>query len=381
MPGENPFFNVIDFGAKGDGRSDDAPAITAAIAAAAPASAPTGNTVYFPAGRYFVGSGVSLPPAVTLLGCGWNTPGSQVNTFAGSWIFTPAGANFSPVTVAGSGAAVRSLAFNVPDQSTSAPPVQAQPMLHVVANNALIEDIFLYNPYGGIFLDGAAQATIRRIWGQPVQYGIAIDRSQDTNYIDGLHFWPYWQPGSLPPAAYQLANGTAILLYRCDNPFISNVFAYNYNKGITLGNSQAGTPHKVHLFNADFDGCVTGIHVAAPGRAGYGATMQMANVTIQSPAGPGTPTGHGMWVEQVSSYAMVQASNIRISSSGGNAVRIDADNVMFYGENMSLENWRGNEGFRIASASSFAHLGIGCNFAGGGTPYAPEKQFRRVRLA
>ena len=40
-----------------------------------------------------------------------------------------------------------------------------------------------------------------------------------------------WQPRGLVPAAYQLANGTAIWLLRCDNPHISNVFAYNYNGG------------------------------------------------------------------------------------------------------------------------------------------------------
>jgi len=380
----SPLINVADYGAKGDAAADDTAAIAEAIAAAGPASAPTGNTVFLPAGRYRVTSGLSVPPGVTLLGCGWNTPGAQVNTFAGSWIFTPAGAGFSPITIAGSGGSVRNIAFNVPDQSTSGAPAAAQPMLHITGNNSMVEDILLYNPYGGIYIDGGAQAVVRRIFGQPVQYGIAVDRSQDTNYIDTVHFWPYWQPGSLPPAAYQLANGTAIALLRCDNPHISNVFAYNYNKGISLGSSAAGIPHKVHLFNADFDGCVTGVHIAAPGRAGLAATMQMANVSIQSPSGPGVPAGHGVWVEQVSAYAMVQAVNLRVSNSGQNAVRIDADNVTFFGENVSLENWRGTEGFRIASGSSFAHLGVGFNAtsgAPGGVPFAPGKQFRLAKLA
>ena len=49
MPGTSPFINVTDapFGAKGDGSTDDADAIRAAIAAAAPSpSSPSGNTVY-----------------------------------------------------------------------------------------------------------------------------------------------------------------------------------------------------------------------------------------------------------------------------------------------------------------------------------------------
>jgi hypothetical protein len=375
----SPFYNVLDYGATGDGTTDDTAAIAEAMTAAAPSSAPTGNTVYLPAGKYRVSSSLVVPPALTLMGAGWNTPGAQVNTFAGSWIFVEAGAGFSPVTVSGSGGAVRALGFNVPDQSTAGPPASAQPMVLVSANNALIEDICLYNPYGGIFINGGAQTAVRRIFGQPVQYGIIIDGSRDTNYIDTVHFWPYWQPTQTTVAAYQLANGIAIGLFRCDNPHFSNIFAFNYNKGLSLSSSSTGIPHKVHLMNADFDRCVTGIHVASPGSAGSAATIQMVNVTIQSPTGPGIPAGNGIWVEAAAAYAMVQALNVRVSNSGLNAVRIDADNVNFYGENISLENWRGNGGFYISSASSFAHLGVGCT--PGDAPYAPRSQFRRAQLA
>ena len=69
---------------------------------------------------------------------------------------------------------------------------------------------------------------------------------------------PFYLAAAWPGAGrLPLANGTAIWLLRCDNPHISNVFAYNYNRGIRLSSSPAGTPHKVHLQNADFDGCVT----------------------------------------------------------------------------------------------------------------------------
>ena len=94
-----------------------------------------------------------------------------------------------------------------------------------------------------------------RVFGQPIQFGIKIDNSKDTNYIDTVHFWVYWQDANTPESAYQLANGTAIGLFRCDNPLISNVFAYNYNVGLSLSNSPTGIPHKVHLVNADFDNC------------------------------------------------------------------------------------------------------------------------------
>lgn len=379
-PGTGPFHNVADYGARGDGRADDTAAIAQAIAAAAPVPAPTGNTVVFPAGTYLVSGALKVPPGVTLSGAGWNTPGSQANTFAGSWICVAAGANFSPVTLAGSGASVRNLGFNVFDQGTGEAPASAPAMVLVTANNTLIENICLYNPYGGVYIDGGAQTVLHRIWGQPLNYGIMIDGSRDTNYIDGVHFWTYWAPGSLGAATYQLANGTAIVLARCDNPHISNVMAYNYNTGLGLSGSAAGIPHKVHLVNADFDGCVTGLRISSPGQAGSAATVQMANVTVQSPARSGAPAGHGIWVDERSAFAMLQVSNLRVSNSGLNAVRIDAANVRFYGENVSLENWRGSEGFHISSPSSVAYLGAGFAAAGPGAPYAPASQFRLAQL-
>ena len=103
----------------------------------------------------------------------------------------------------------------------------------------------------------------------------------------------------------------------------------------------------------------------------------MTNVTMQSPSGEGIPTGNVLWVEASSSCAMVQACNMRIAHSGVDAIRIDADNVMFYGENISLENWYGNEGFYISqSSSSLAFLGVGFACTPGGRPCAPRSQFR-----
>lgn len=57
--------NVLDFGARGDGVIDDAPAIRLAIAAAA------GGVVFFPAGTYLIGSKINLSTAnVVLRGMG-----------------------------------------------------------------------------------------------------------------------------------------------------------------------------------------------------------------------------------------------------------------------------------------------------------------------
>ena len=72
---------------------------------------------------------------------------------------------------------------------------------------------------------------------------------------------------------------------------------------------------------------------------------------------------------------MIQASGVRVSQSGKSAIEIDAGNVNFYGENISIENWAGSFGFSISATSSFAWLGVGFAFTSGGTPFHPASQF------
>jgi parallel beta-helix repeat protein len=62
--------DVRQFGAKGDGRTDDTLAIQRTIDAAAAAS---GGTVYFPAGTYSLTSTLVHRSDVTLLGAGWHS--------------------------------------------------------------------------------------------------------------------------------------------------------------------------------------------------------------------------------------------------------------------------------------------------------------------
>ena len=70
MHGLLPVFNAKDsaYGAKGDGTTNDAPAIQAAIDAANGAG---GGTVYLPAGTYLVKAKLELQSNVTLKGAGW----------------------------------------------------------------------------------------------------------------------------------------------------------------------------------------------------------------------------------------------------------------------------------------------------------------------
>jgi len=72
-PPRGIYVNVKDFGAKGDGSTDDTNAIATAVASVAPVSIyAQSGTVFFPAGNYITGQ-INLPERVTLEGVGLAT--------------------------------------------------------------------------------------------------------------------------------------------------------------------------------------------------------------------------------------------------------------------------------------------------------------------
>jgi len=78
------FVSVRDFGATGDGSTDDTSAIAAAVLATG-----YGDTLYFPAGTYKISSAIRLTKPITILGAGPNTPFTGVSgaTFSGSYVY------------------------------------------------------------------------------------------------------------------------------------------------------------------------------------------------------------------------------------------------------------------------------------------------------
>src|SRR5258708_382375 len=67
----NDNYSVLDFGAKGDGKTDDTPAFQKALEAAGRAG---GGVVYAPRGTYFFSGHLDVPRAVTLKGVWESVP-------------------------------------------------------------------------------------------------------------------------------------------------------------------------------------------------------------------------------------------------------------------------------------------------------------------
>jgi hypothetical protein len=85
------YYNVKDYGAAGDGVTDDTAEITAAIAAC-----PAGGTVYFPVGDYLTSSTITVSKAINLLGA--SKKYSRILTASTTLgVFTFAGTDFASI--------------------------------------------------------------------------------------------------------------------------------------------------------------------------------------------------------------------------------------------------------------------------------------------
>lgn len=98
-------FNVLAYGALGDGVADDTAEIQAAITAAGetPASAHRGGTVFFPRGAYLISAPLVIPSFVRLTGPGrpWHSneiTGGDPAGYYGADIFAAGGLNFHMFT-------------------------------------------------------------------------------------------------------------------------------------------------------------------------------------------------------------------------------------------------------------------------------------------
>lgn len=83
-------YNVRDYGALGDGSTDDSTAIQAAVTAAG-----VGGLIFFPKGNFLIGTTINLTYHVIIEGTGWDSIITVKNaTNINAFTFTPAGGNY-----------------------------------------------------------------------------------------------------------------------------------------------------------------------------------------------------------------------------------------------------------------------------------------------
>lgn len=237
-------YSVLDFGAKGDGLTDDTGAFREALSAMRHHG---GGVIFVPEGKYLLTGPLVIYENIVLRG-EWKAP--DEHGIYGTLLMVKTGKGDeggSAFITLHRCAGVKELNIWYPEQD--ARQVVAYPWcIHQPAEeNGLVERVTLVNPYRGIRIGpgGNALHYIHEVYGTPLKTGLLFDRCFDIGRLEGIHFQPgVWSRSALPGApareeitAWTRKNGTALVMYRSDWEYGYDVRVEGYRVGFEISGS------------------------------------------------------------------------------------------------------------------------------------------------
>ncbi len=258
--------SVMNFGAKGDGKTDD----TQAFQKAMNSFGAKGGTVYAPRGTYLFAESLNIPQAVTLKGAfesvpahngirdvGLPKPGDDGTTFLVTG--NRGDENAAPFITLNTNSTLRGVLIYWPLQDPEKVPDAYPWGVAMRGKNPALLDVEMLNPYNAIDASKNERALIRNISGQPLRRGIYVDEIYDIGRIENVHWNPWW---SMKPALFnwQKANGEAFIFERTDWHYVLNTFCFGYSVGYKFGGSANGVCNG-NFLGIGADACHTSVLV------------------------------------------------------------------------------------------------------------------------
>jgi hypothetical protein len=235
--------SVLDWGAVGDGHTDNTAAFRAALDSVA-----NGGIVFVPAGQYSFDGTLSMPTATSLVGTYVTVPSHEVDQGAqaptdGS-ILMPRGGrgseNGSAFISVAEDCTLKGFTIYYPDQAPNAAPAPYPWTISMSGNNAAVQDVELLNPWNGISAVGAARHYIARVQGQPANIGIYVDETYDIGRIENVH-WNPWYSVNAAYIAHQTVFGQGFVFARTDWEYVLNTFVFAMSVGYRFVESPSGS--------------------------------------------------------------------------------------------------------------------------------------------
>jgi len=352
--------NVRDFGAAGDGKTDDTAAFQKALDAAAEAE---GGIVHAPRGNYLFKGHLNVPNAVTLAGLWQSVPAHNGIRNRGLPKPTDDGTTFLVTEGAGSedgpafitlntNSTLKGVVLYYPEQNVDDIPKPYPWAISMRGKNPAVLAVEMLNPYNGIDATHNERHLIRDVHGQPIRRGILVDHIYDIGRIENVHFNPWW---SMKPKLFkwQMENGEAFIFGKSDWQYVTNTFCFGYNVGYKFIQTKSG------MCNGNFlgigaDDCYTALVVeqCAP----YG--LLITNGEFVSFHGP-DPTMIGVSENNTGSIRFV---NCAFWGPCNQIAKISGAGTVGFSD-CTFTQWGGKDGTRAAiQAKSGTVLVRGCEF-------------------
>jgi len=186
--------DVTDFGAKGDGKTDDTDAFQSALDAVA---SDGGGLVTVPGGKFLIKSHLIIPDNVTLEGV-WRSPQRGIPFTAGTTLLAVEGQGDPegpPFITLNTQSTLSGVTIFYPEQIRANPP-HAYPWTVATrkfCDNATIINVTMINPYQAV--DFGTYPTgrhyINGLYAYPLYKGLYINQCYDVGRIENIHFWPF----------------------------------------------------------------------------------------------------------------------------------------------------------------------------------------------
>lgn len=265
---QEPFtINVRDFGALGDGTTDDTAAFQKALDEAAKRG---GGQVIAPRGNYLFAGHLNVPPAVTLKGVWESVPahnglrdrGLPKPTDDGTTFLVTENAgneNGQPFITLNHNSTLKGVVIYYPKQKIDDVPDPYPWTIAMRGKNPAVLSVELLNPYKGIDATRNERHLIRDVHGQPIKCGIYVDQIYDIGRIEDVHFNPWW---SMRPKLFgwQMTNGVAFVFGRTDWQYVLNTFCFGYSIGYRFIRTDAGVCNG-NFLGIGADDCYTAVVV------------------------------------------------------------------------------------------------------------------------
>ena len=244
--------SVLNFGAVGDGVSDNTAAFAAAVAAVS-----SGGLVYVPSGQFSfhtvvpcggVVASICLTKGVSLVGTFQTVPSHNMgqggslpvngsillprfgkgNSSEGAFVFMPEDTT------------MRGFSIYYPEVDPTSTPIPYPFTIQMTGNNVAVQDVELLNSFNGISAIGAHRHYISRVQGQPSHIGILVDQTYDIGRIEDVH-WNPWYSSHPDYIGFQQLYGVGFLIARTDWEYVLNTFVFGMSVGYKFVESAEGS--------------------------------------------------------------------------------------------------------------------------------------------